>query len=508
HTNLGNAGKAGNEEGVVSGPMQHLSISDDHRPAMASRAPPRARPKVKGMGNRADQFCIYKNADGQRVPVAAIEYKPPHKVSQGEILRGLRSTIEPKRDVIHQDGEGFAFESRRLAAAVVTQLFSYMVGKSLRYGYICTGEVFVFLHIPEGPGTVRYAISVPNMDVMDDDENRLHRTAVSQVFAFLLQAIVADPAPQCWSDAAADLETWPVEVDNRQLESPPRLPQTKAEKRAEKRAESKAEGRSYTSQEWKGFERSPIRTRASCNPSQPGSGRQAGGDDDDNNDDNRPPSPSPGVISQGGPSGSAVRRVTRASHSSQGGHHKAPSGQNRGEIGRQRIQARPYCTQQCLLGLLHGRPMDLRCPNFKDHGPLHLNQSALICRMRDQLASDRGPDADCAPLHVKGALGALFKLRLSSHGYTFVAKGMQQSHVERLRHEHEVYAQLLPIQGETVPVCLGMTDLVLPYYHDCGAYTHFLFLSWGGVPLSQCINRMTEPDALISKGLHFTNTNH
>ncbi|KAI1839312.1 hypothetical protein JX266_014477, partial [Neoarthrinium moseri] len=129
HTNLGNAGKAGNEEGVVSGPMQHLSISDDHRPAMASRAPPRARPKVKGMGNRADQFCIYKNADGQRVPVAAIEYKPPHKVSQGEILRGLRSTIEPKRDVIHQDGEGFAFESRRLAAAVVTQLFSYMVGK-------------------------------------------------------------------------------------------------------------------------------------------------------------------------------------------------------------------------------------------------------------------------------------------------------------------------------------------------------------------------------------------
>jgi hypothetical protein len=41
-------------------------------------------------------------------------------------------------------------------------------------------------------------------------------------------------------------------------------------------------------------------------------------------------------------------------------------------------------------------------------------------------ASDRGRGADCKPLHMKGSRGALFKVRLSSHGYILVAKGMEK----------------------------------------------------------------------------------
>lgn len=77
---------------------------------------------------------------------------------------------------------------------MVTQLFSYVVGRGLQYGYACTGETFIFLHIPTDPSIVYFSVSVPNPDVMDDDETRVHRTAVAQVFAFTLQALRAKPA--------------------------------------------------------------------------------------------------------------------------------------------------------------------------------------------------------------------------------------------------------------------------------------------------------------------------
>ncbi|CAM6002306.1 unnamed protein product [Sphagnum balticum] len=46
----------------------------------------------------------------------------------------------------------------------------------------------------------------------------------------------------------------------------------------------------------------------------------------------------------------------------------------------------------------------------------------LIC---EQLAKDRGHNADCKPLCISGSRRALFKIRLSSRGYTLVAKGME-----------------------------------------------------------------------------------
>ncbi|KXH64102.1 hypothetical protein CNYM01_14385, partial [Colletotrichum nymphaeae SA-01] len=133
-----------------------------------------------------------------------------------EVVTGLESEIRPERDVINKDGEGFGFASRSLVAAVVTQLFSYMIGKGIQYGYVCTGEAFVFLHIPDDPTIVYYSVRVPNLDVLDDDddENRLHGTAVAQVFAFILQALRADPPPQSWHDTAAGLDTWAVEYDD------------------------------------------------------------------------------------------------------------------------------------------------------------------------------------------------------------------------------------------------------------------------------------------------------
>ncbi|EAQ89477.1 hypothetical protein CHGG_06096 [Chaetomium globosum CBS 148.51] len=222
HTNLGTPADGSPS---LSGPSEPAPLSGGSagEAALAPRGPARKRRRiVKGKGNLADQFCTYRLSDGVRIPAAAIEYKPPHKLSQDEVVTGLVSEIQPDRDVINQDSEDLAFPSKVLATAVVTQLFSYMVGKRIQYGYVCTGQAFVFLHIADDPTTVYYYVCVPNQDVLDDDENRLHRTAVAQVFAFIPQALRAPPPPLSWSDAATGLGTWAVEYDDEWRKIPAR----------------------------------------------------------------------------------------------------------------------------------------------------------------------------------------------------------------------------------------------------------------------------------------------
>ncbi|RYO97368.1 hypothetical protein DL765_011212 [Monosporascus sp. GIB2] len=245
HTNLGDTDNA------ISEPMERVSVGGGDANAAVPAPRKTTRRKARGKGNRADQFCIYRTLPGQNVPTVAIEYKPPHKLSRDKIVTGLESEIQPKRDVIHKDGDGFAFASRTLATAVVTQLFSYMIGKGIQYEYVCTGKAFVFLFIPDDPTIVYYSVYVPNLDVMDDDEIRLHRTAIAQVFAFILQAVGTEPPPASWYDITASLDVWAVEYDDV-------LRDIHATVRKEKRTTP------YKPQRWKGFRRSPIRTRSSC----------------------------------------------------------------------------------------------------------------------------------------------------------------------------------------------------------------------------------------------------
>lgn len=215
HTNLGTVNNSVSEP-IELTPLPGGNIGEGVAALTASVAArkPRCAAKGKGKGNRADQFCIYRTLDGTNTPATAIEYKAPHKLSQDELVTGLVSEIQPERDVINRDGEDFAFAAKALATAVVTQLFSYMVGKGIQYSYVCTGQVFVFLRIPDDPTMVYYYVYVPNQDVLDDDENRLHCTAVVQVFAFIIQALRTALPPISWYDAAADLDTWAVEYDD------------------------------------------------------------------------------------------------------------------------------------------------------------------------------------------------------------------------------------------------------------------------------------------------------
>ncbi|KAM0185932.1 hypothetical protein ACHAPI_011970 [Fusarium lateritium] len=461
HTNLGDS------EYSLTESLEQISISSTSR--NRSRRPRRAR----GKGGQGDQFCIHHLSNDLRIPASATEYKPPHKLTLNEIVTGLVSEIQPDRDVIHQEGEGFSFASRRLTTAVVTQLFSYMVGKGIRYGYITQGEAYVFLHIPgDDPTCVYYSLCVPSLDVQDDpngdDETRLYRTAVAQVFAFVLRAVQAPPPTQAWHRMAEELDTWAVEYDD-VLKS---IPRTVRKERRET---------PYKPQRWKCTDRrSPIQTRSRCLPSESETQQPSDDSSSTNDDDDDSPSPTPnpancppgGLAESGATTSTEVQQRQGARESTRGSTRR-----------RQNIQERPYCTHECLRGLAYGGSMDKQCPNFGDHGSTHIRRRELLRLTRHQLLVDCGSDADCVPLHLSGARGSLFKLCLSSHGYTFVAKGVEGMDAKCLQHENQIYDHLKVIQGTFVPICLGIVDLVEPYYYDSGVYEHFMLMSYGGRPI-------------------------
>ncbi|KAG9229511.1 hypothetical protein BJ875DRAFT_507895 [Amylocarpus encephaloides] len=461
HTNLGKTSELSIEEGVehISMSAPHTSEGEPHRmeeqDKQASKRGKRdnAQGGNRGITGSADQFCIYELADGRRVPVVLVEYKAPHKLPLVEIIAGLRGEIRPAEEVINKESDDLDFLAKSLLAAVITQLFSSMIGKGVQRGYIFTGEAIIFLYIPDDPTT-----------------NRFHRTSVAQITTFALNAFAAKAPGQSWHDAAAGLDTWAIEY----IDILKNIPET---------IRKAPFYSSYKPGPWKGFSRSPIRTRARCVA-------LTCNDNVDNHVEN-PPTPTPRRAGRDVKPNSSVstRRSGR-----RGGLQRSDTNKHDDKevISRPKIEDRPYCTHQCLLGLASDGPLDERCPNLKDHRGRHLRLENFLRLIRVQLVTDRGPDADYRPLYVKGSRGALVKIRLSSHGYTLVAKAMKQVDHQHLLQEARVYSRLKSLQGSRIPVCLGIVDLDLPFYYDYSIYVKMLLLSWAGHPLHQHLNPENE----------------
>ena len=86
---------------------------------------------------------------------------------------------------------------------------------------------------------------------------------------------------------------------------------------------------------------------------------------------------------------------------------------------------------------------------------------------------------------VYGARGALFKVRLTSHGYILAAKCTVINFVGYLNQEAAIYERLRPIQGMHVPVHLGNIDLDRPYfYNSIAEIIYIIFLSFRGKLIS------------------------
>lgn len=213
-------------------------------------------------------------------------------------------------------------------------------------------------------------------------------------------------------------------------------------------------------------------------------------------DNDNPPTPTPKPSAAGRHRGRGPPAVGRQVAKWNQEHKKGSKAIEKNAVLITRIEDRPFCTQQCLLGLACGGDLDDQCPNFLDHRKRHISRNTFLSLIRTQLTRDRGCNADCKPLHMKGSRGALLKVRLSAYGYTLVAKGMEEAQRKYLVHESEIYDRMHSIQGSCIPVSLGLVDLGLPYYYDGGVYSSILFLSWGGRPLYRCLTQSNESHIL------------
>ncbi|OJD11444.1 hypothetical protein AJ78_07791 [Emergomyces pasteurianus Ep9510] len=216
HANLGLSTRAadlnpGDQQSSVE-PMVRTESSIGKR--MGKKNKTKKKETMTVTGGQADRFCIYRQDGDEHIPALAIEYKAPHKLTLDEIVGGLAQDIHPSKEVIGKDSDDPDFCSKRLVAAVITQLFSYMVAKGVRYGYVCTGEAFIFLRILDDPSSIMCSVCTPSLDVEEINDDSLHLTAVAQVLAFTLRALVSSSAPQEWYDAVAELGTWLVEYSD------------------------------------------------------------------------------------------------------------------------------------------------------------------------------------------------------------------------------------------------------------------------------------------------------
>ncbi|OPB38905.1 hypothetical protein A0O28_0020110 [Trichoderma guizhouense] len=401
--------------------------------------------RAKRAGIWVNRSCVYRHDEdrGEKTPIFAFVHQLPHRLQLDEINRGLASEIRPERDVIDKEGDDFTFASKTLVAATITQLYSYMISKEIQYGCVCTGEAFIFCCISEDdPCTIYCTPCVPEREVMPDDPARLHRSAGALVFGLVLQALRSRRLPASWCDSVTYMDTWTMGYDD---------VLDKIRKMGVMRPHSSMS--SLRMSRWQGFRRSPILTEIRR-------GEVRGNDKIRNWLDDVP--------------------AQRAYEDTTESIASAPTS----------IQDQPYCSQKCLLGLVQGKSLDKNCPNAEFHGSAHLDYDDFLSLLRTQLDQDDNLDVDCTPLRVANVPKSLFKMRLTSHGYTFIAKAGKNS--AYLWSEKFVYDQMANLQGRCIPVCIGMMELIKPRRHNSRALKDLLLLSWAGRPFLNCSKQVTK----------------
>ncbi|KAL9487934.1 hypothetical protein ACSS6W_000211 [Trichoderma asperelloides] len=404
--------------------------------------------RAKRQGIWANRSCIYRQLDGESTPVFAIMHQLPHRLQLEEIDCGLASEIEVQ-DVIDKEGRDFKFASKTLVAATITQLYSYMVSKDIRYGCVSTGEAFIFCCISRNdPSNIYCTACVPERDVQRDDPLRLHRTAAASVFALVVHALREKPLPGSWYDSVKNLDAWTMGYDDildkvRKMNAP------------------KPQVSSVQDHRWRGFDRSPLLAEHMRGRSDRKRGEEirhwldnVSGQD----------------VADGDFNESATKKPT--------------------------IQDQPFCSHKCLYGLVHRANMDENCPNYEHHGFGHPSFDDFLAALGAQLAKEENSDVNFIPLGTSSPHKSLFKVRQASWGYTFVAKaGKGLAH---LWSEKLVYDEMEKYQGRHVPICLGLLELDKPRLGYRRQFNELLLLSWAGRPFQNCLRQISR-DQVASK---------
>ncbi|KAG6112733.1 hypothetical protein E4U13_004161 [Claviceps humidiphila] len=407
-----------------------------------------------GKNSTADEFCsIKRSSTGESEIVLAVQYKLPQKLPVSLLVAALDNSTDINLDTGFIDEGSNEFGPKRLVAAVIAQMFCALVSKGIRFGYIDTGEAKVFLHIGSDPSRLEYHLSCPRYDVQG--EENMHLSAVSQLFAFVVQAIQASTPTKEWEIAASKLPTWKL----KRVEIREKIPQI-AEQTCEEE-DPHSPGTKIVS-----YDKTPINTRSASRST------------------HHPPDK---VDNEEEASGSGSKTGKEVAQN---------GGMDKRLDGRQKMLSnffkRPYCTNECVWGLAFGGPLDENCPNVKDHGSKHIDRQEFLRLMGEQLVGDEAHD-HCKPINASGHIGYLFKIRLPSHGYTLVAKAVALGDGAPLLHEEKMYNHLRDLQGRFIPVCPGLITLHGVFgcqAYDFTAFRHFLFLSYAGQPVLKALSEV------------------
>ncbi|KAI8715201.1 hypothetical protein NCS52_01027300 [Fusarium sp. LHS14.1] len=446
--------------------------------------------RVKAPSTKPDGAGIRTRLGGDESLAFVYDYKAAHKVAS-EYLKPAVTNEKLFMEVIGRANSsrfrsGAELREQEKAeeqiAMALTQVFDYMVRYGVAYGYIPAGKSLVFLHIDRSdPQTLYCHPCVPDEDVGESSDgdwtdDKASYTAVAQLASFCLLSLRSE-APRGTSldaasrEAEATLRKWSEPYDDAaclvgagDTDSPSAS------------SSQTTDGSEFMSHAVPAKRQVALRSRSSCRDA-------VGFRKEDENDDG-----ADGDLSRSRAGMDANKRKDRpwsgSSENWGGGEEEEEAEMSESAPTRQ------YCTQACLLGLKRGQNLDYNCPNVLTHrtaeGSSHhaINADEFARLVEEQLRQN--PYRNCEALDnwgKRGATGVLFKLELAPYGYTFVGKGSPLGHLRLLEHEGHIYERLDRLQGEVVPVHLGLVQLDKHRGYILPGGTRvilMMLMSWGG----------------------------
>lgn len=440
----------------------------DHTKDRVNQTNTGAGTTAKLKNRQYDKVCYVITDQGESIDLFVVEYKAADKLTARLVKAGLHKmkveTIKDRIQVSTKAGARTKQKAEEAIVVVLTQTFDYMVSQGLSYGYVNGGDVFIFLYIDPNHIQNLYYESVILEKATTPSDQMLRLTAVGLVAGFTKMAYDNVESRNLWTEdlrikAQNELSIWGIN-DSKILEKLPETPK-------------RAIGDSDESPPFNeaGPERppdgSPAETRARA--------REREGRTDSQNDER------------------GARYQSRKGD-------KSRKRKRSGTYSDNNIQrpVRPYCTQVCLLGLIRGHDLDKKCPNVQAHrkearedscNQHTLDQPTLVRLIDEQLQKtpERNYNGGFKSLGRSGWAGALFRLELLSHGYTFVGKGTVQPLVKVLHIEANMYKRMDALQGKAIPVYLGNVDFKSPFWLTTSvAIVHLMLLSWAGEEAWKC----------------------
>lgn len=441
----------------------------DHTEDRVSQTNTGAGTTAKLKNRQYDKVCCVITDQGESIDLFVVEYKAADKLTADLVQAGLHKmkveTIKGRIKVSTKAGARKKQMAEEAIVVVLTQAFDYMVSQGLSYGYVNGGDVFIFLYIdPNHIQNLYYESVILEEASTTPSDQMLRLTAVGLVAGFTKMAYDNVESRNSWTEdlrikAQNELPIWGIN-DSKILEKLPETPKHAIGDSDESPPFNEA-----------GPERppdgSPAETRARA--------REREGRTDSQNDE------------------SGARSQSRK-------RDKSRKRKRSGTCLDNNIQrpVRPYCTQLCLLGLIRGHDLDKKCPNVQAHrkearadscNQHTLDQPTLVRLIDEQLQKtpERNYNGGFKSLGRSGWAGALFRLELLSHGYTFVGKGTVQPLVKVLHIEANMYKGMDALQGKAIPVYLGNVDFKSPFWLTTSvAIVHLMLLSWAGEEAWKC----------------------